>query len=245
MLRLRGMQIGFTQSGLWRTRRSYVVRDLNLQSHAGQVHALIGASGVGKSLVAMALMGLLPRNAFLEGEVLWNEAPALGLMALMPQGASYLDPKAKIGRQIAWAARRAEVAVDWRRALAGFDLSPDLGDRYPHQLSGGEARRVLLAIASLRPAKVLIVDEPTVGLDPQASASVLRALRGQAESGKAVLMISHDLAAVVPIADQVTLLGAPHFTHPATAFAGQGKALCPQARAQWLALPQNGMTLDA
>lgn len=249
MLRVEGLGIGFRQRGLWRARPTHVVRGLSLQVDPCGIHALIGASGAGKSVVAMALMGLLPDHAFVEGERLWNGRPLCPqgprVMGLMPQGPSYLEPRARVQAQIAWAARRAGVGIDWQAALARFDLPAGLGSRYPHQLSGGEARRVLLAIATLGAPQVLIVDEPTVGLDPKARATVLADLRAEAARGTAILLISHDLATVLPIADQVTLMGAPHVTHRAQAFAGGGEALCPQARAQWLALPENGMILDA
>ena len=248
MLQVTNLEIGFSRGrGL---RRSYqpFVQGLDLFVGAGEVHALIGASGAGKSLLAMALVGLLPPNATLKGRIEVDGQPHGPHMrgrqiALMPQGASYLDPRAKIGAQILWAAARQGVKVSLEESLAAFALPP-IANSYPHQISGGEARRVLLLIATLARPKLLIADEPTVGLDPASRDLVLEALRAQRRQGVAVLLVSHDLHAVLPVADHVTLMGKGSCTESAAAFTGDGDALAsPQARALWRALPENGMRL--
>lgn len=229
--------------------------DLSLDVERGEVVALFGASGAGKSLFAHAVLGLLPSNAVVTGSIRFEgeRLDVAGIaalrgrrIALVPQSLSHLDPLATIGRQIGWAAKRAGrrgfAQGDAAAALDRFGLDGSVLASYPHRLSGGMARRVMLAIASVGDADLIIADEPTNGLDPDNAEKVFGFLRGFANEGKGVVVISHDLAAAVASADRVAVLhdGTLVATEQAATFMRNGgEGLTPYARALWRALPQH------
>ena len=240
--------------GLWQREAVPCLRDVSLSLVRGEVHAVVGASGAGKSLMAQAIIGLLPGNARLRGELRLDGAPldaprqaALRgkRLALIPQSLAALDPLVRSHRQVAWAAQRAGVSAPRaaaERALTEVGMVGDSARRHPHQLSGGMARRVLLAMATAGEADWLIADEPSVGLDPAHRDGVLDQLRRLADAGKGVLLITHDLRHALSVADRVTVFhaGTTLETAPAGAFQGRGEALASgYARALWRALPDN------
>ncbi|MFN4128525.1 MAG: ATP-binding cassette domain-containing protein [Paracoccaceae bacterium] len=215
---------------------------ISLSVERGEVVGLIGGSGAGKSLVAMALMGSLPRNAIRSGCVTLDHAPiAAGHLALAPQSVDALDPLADVGTQIGRFARLAGRQPDVATLLARVGLTTSVAPLFPHQLSGGMAKRVLLATALATESAFLIADEPTLGLDPGAADDLMACLAGLAEQGKGVLAISHDLPRLVGTARRVIVLneGEAVETAPAACFAGNGARLShPFSRALWRA--QNG-----
>ena len=228
--------------------------DLTLDVGRGEVVALFGASGAGKSLFAHAVLGLLPPNAVVAGSIRFEgerlDARRIAALrgrriALVPQSLSHLDPLATIGRQIAWAARRAGrrgfAQGDAAAALDRFGLDGSVLASHPHTLSGGMARRVMLAIASVGDPDLIIADEPTNGLDPDNADKVFGFLRGFADEGRGVVVISHDLAAAVASADRVAVLrdGALVAVESAATFRDGGDGLSPYALALWRALPQH------
>ncbi|SNY96695.1 ATP-binding cassette domain-containing protein [Halomonas sp. hl-4] len=240
----------------WQRRWATCLDSLSMNVARGEVHAVVGASGAGKSLLAHAVMGLLPKNAKLTGELTYQQAPLTAQrqrqlrgreLALIPQSLDALDPLVRSQRQVSWAAHRAGHARGnaWQaagNALNHYQLDAHARHAFPHQLSGGMARRVLTAMAHVSHAQLIIADEPSVGLDPVQRDRVLNALRALAEQGKAVIIITHDLRHALRIADQVSLMrdGRGIETAPAHAFAGAGHALTsPYARALWQALPDN------
>lgn len=246
--------------GLWRREAVPCLRDVSLNLARGELHAVVGASGAGKSLMAQALIGLLPGNTRLRGSLRLDGEPLDATrqaalrgkhLALIPQSLAALDPLVRSQRQVAWAARRAGAAAPRaaaERALAQLGLVGDSARRYPHQLSGGMARRVLLAMASAGDAEWLIADEPSVGLDPIHRDAVLAHLRRLADDGKGVLLITHDLRHALSVADRVTVFhaGTSLETAPAAAFQGRGEALASDyARALWRALPDNDFARPA
>lgn len=255
-LRLDGLSVGFARyEGVLARRTTWLLRELDLAVEPGEMLALVGASGAGKSLLAHALFGLLPPNAVMAGTVSLDavlvNAQSLGAlrgrhMALVPQSLSHLDPLVRCGTQLDWAAGRSGVSADAaarRAALARFGLDPDVARLYPHQLSGGMARRLMLAMASLGEAGLIVVDEPSSGLDAENAGIVFGYLRALADAGRAVLAITHDLFQALPFADRVALLHAGRIetVAPAGDFSGDGRRLVSaEARAMWRALPQNG-----
>lgn len=228
----------------------------------GRVLALAGESGIGKSLVAAALVGMLPGGAqrggtlLLDGEAMTDahlRAVRGQRIALAPQPLSSLDPSARIEDQFRWAARRAGLPRMARKAAAAASLAR-LGlpertcDLYPHHLSGGMARRIILGIATVGRPQVLIVDEPTSGLDGASVAHVAGDLRRLASDGCAVIVITHDLVFASGFADAIAVLSPGGFAAPmpASAFVADGADI-PDAHARglWRATPANGMTVDA
>jgi peptide/nickel transport system ATP-binding protein len=257
MLEVDHLSLSFRRyAGLLRRTDVVALQDVSAKLAAGEVLGVIGGSGAGKSLLAHAVLGILPSNAETHGEVRFMGQVLTPerlkrlrgrRMALVPQSITALDPLARIGRQVTWAAVRAGVEKEAASDLAAsalhrFGLDDRASRAFPHQLSGGMARRALMAAATVGQADLLIVDEPTTGLDPENVATVMAYLRAWADAGKAVVLITHDLAAVLPVADRITVLreGVSIETAPARAFAGKGLALkTAYARALWLALPQN------
>jgi peptide/nickel transport system ATP-binding protein len=191
----------------------------------GALVGLVGGSGAGKSLVAEALLGLLPRNARVSGRITIDGRDLrTGDIALAPQGVDALDPLMRVGAQMDRMARLSG-AVPQAIALACAVGLPEatLG-AWPHELSGGMAKRALIATALATGAPYLVADEPTLGLDPDTADKVLDLLAGLARGGVGVLVISHDLRRLVPRAEHVTILqnGRMVETAPAAAFGADG-----------------------
>lgn len=261
VLEVADLRVHFVQyeRGL-RRRTSTALAGMNLTVAAGEVVALVGASGAGKSLLAHAVLGLLPPNAVEEGVVAIEGATvdparrralAGSVTALLPQSVAYLDPVSRVGGQLRRSARLAghpdpravsEAALD-RRGLA-----PDVGRLFPHELSGGMARRVLMAMATMGDPRLLLADEPTTGLPAATVAGIVTELRALADAGSAVVLITHELRAALSVADRVVICrdGRTVDVAPPAAFTGDGARLeHDYTRALWRALPGNGFRVPA
>lgn len=251
LLSIRDLTVGFAPRG-GPFAPTTPLRGLSLDLHRGEVMALIGASGAGKSLLAHAVLGLLPPDAGrsgtirFEGEVL--DAVSLPRLrgrriALLPQSVTHLDPFMPVGRQVALAARRAGAPDPGPEGFRAVGLDPACRAAHPHELSGGMARRVLLLAALAGEPDLVIADEPTDHLDPASGAIVLERLASVARRGGAVLLVTHDLVAVLPQAGRVALVqdGRVVGIELAASFSGTGEGIVsPYGRALWRALPQNG-----
>ncbi|QFU91726.1 dipeptide/oligopeptide/nickel ABC transporter permease/ATP-binding protein [Amycolatopsis sp. YIM 10] len=211
-----------------------VAERLDLRIDAGETVGLIGESGCGKSITARAVLGLLPvgarvsaGNIFFDGTELTRlgqretrrlRGSRIALVSQEP--VSGLDPVYTAGRQLGELVRRHHGGS--RRAVRTHSLDllrsvdfPDpraVADRYPHELSGGMAQRVAIAMALAGAPDLLIADEPTTALDVTVQAEVLGLLRGlQAEHGMAILLISHDWGVVAAMCHRAYVMYAGHF----------------------------------
>ena len=178
---------------------------------------LLGESGAGKSTLLQAMVGVLPGPAQVSGSIRYRRTDAevelLGLtgkrrrkmarsLALVPQSAqTALPPTQRLGRTLA-AGNPARAEELLRRV----GLDPQLAGHYPHQLSGGQARRGLLALALAGEPEVLVVDEPTVGLDRETASHVLQVLQDECRRGLCVLVPTHDTDLLLDLADRVLVL---------------------------------------
>lgn len=200
--------------------------DVSLSLHAGERVAVVGGSGAGKSMLALALMGLLREPlAVCGGRVLWRGRDLLTLGAadrhalrgrelflVFQSPGSSLDPLLTIERQLTQCARRAGVAPQAvadrvKGALLAVGLDSGTLRLHAHQLSGGMKQRVLLAMALLLEPRLLIADEPTSGLDDDSTDGVFEALdAARAATGCALLLITHDLRLVRRHAERVVVL---------------------------------------
>lgn len=204
-----------------------LVRGVSLILEPGQVLGLIGLSGAGKTLTACALSGLLPAplrvargSLRLKGHTLdmtrpqnWRGVRGCQVLLLFQGAGSALDPLMRVGPQIEEALRQgramaaAPARQKTREALERFGLDIEAARRYPHQLSGGMRRRVLLSLAwALRP-RVLIADEPTNGLDAASRDEMSRMFSQLTqELGAGLLLISHDLRGMARWADRLAVM---------------------------------------
>jgi peptide/nickel transport system ATP-binding protein len=208
------------------SQRVHAVQGVDLQLSSGSSVGLIGESGCGKTTLALAILGLLPANATLAGQVLFEGKDILenGERSVRPhrwvdiamvfQGAmNALNPVRTVGRQIVevieyHGAAQGKVARSRMSELLGrVGLRSSVANSYPHELSGGMRQRAAIALAlSCRP-KVLLADEPTTAIDVIAQAQVLRLLQEiSVEEHLALLFISHDLAVVAQMCDAAAVM---------------------------------------
>lgn len=263
------------------------VTDATFDVRPGECLALIGESGCGKSVLASALLGLLPANARAVGQALLA-GPEGGLgerldllaadertlartvrgrrIGLVPQSpAAHLTPVRTVRSQLHETLReltgvrkagtgktgfrknglrKAGLREAGEAAAARAAFPADHLDRHPHELSGGLAQRAATALALVGDAPLLLADEPTTGLDRDLVDRTADELRRHADSGHALLMITHDLAAAERIADRVAVMYAGRIVEiaDATAFFGARGPRHPYARGLLDALPERAFT---
>lgn len=228
-----------------------VICDLNVSVNSGEIVAIVGSSGSGKSLLAHAILGILPSNAKVtgtiryQGQALTTERQKVFRgreISLIPQSVNYLDPLMKVGEQVQNTIRTKDAKQLQQQVFERYHLSKEAGLLYPFQLSGGMARRVLVATAVSGGAKLIIADEPTPGLHPEVVAETLAHLKELANQGCGVMMITHDIEAAMKIADRIAVFyaGTTVEVAPIEDFKEGGQALRhPYTRALWMALPEN------
>lgn len=240
-----------------------VLHELSIAVHAGEIVAVVGASGSGKTLLADAVLGLFEPNALVRGRIWFDgrpmDAAALAAergrgIALVPQSVASLDPLMRVGRQVEGmprgrgAARRADAAR--RRArraelFARYGLAEEVARLYPHELSGGMARRVLLCCALMDAPKLIIADEPTPGLDLSLAQAALADFRAFADAGGGVMLITHDIELALTVADRVAVFrdGTVVEETSVAAFASPDTLGHPFTRQLWHALPEHGFVV--
>ncbi|MFH8569342.1 ABC transporter ATP-binding protein [Streptomyces sp. NPDC017993] len=245
------------------------VSDAAFDLTPGECLALVGESGCGKSVLASALLGLLPGNAQTAGSALLGSTGPTAAEAtvdlltaterqlagtlrgrrvgLIPQSpAAHLTPVRTVRAQLEETVRevtrtpRAGLRAAAERAAGRASLPLDHLDRYPHQLSGGLAQRAATALSLVGNAPLLLADEPTTGLDRELVHSTVDELRRHVDDGRALLMITHDLAAAERIADRVAVMYAGRIVElaDAGAFFGKPGPRHPYARGLLDALPE-------
>jgi peptide/nickel transport system ATP-binding protein len=206
-----------------------VVRDLSFSVRQGEVLGLVGESGSGKSLTSLSILRLLDGAARVEGAIRFQGE---NLLALKPEQMRHyrgrkiamifqepmtaLNPVMPVGRQIAEAIETHQPELDRTqvrdavvKAMAAVAIAePELRARdYPHQFSGGQRQRLLIAMALVNQPSLLIADEPTTALDVTVQAQILLLLKElQLRNGLGMLFISHDLAVVAQVADRVAVM---------------------------------------
>lgn len=234
-----------------------VIHDLNVSVHAGSILAIVGASGSGKTLLADAIMGIYEPNALVTGRIwfdgeLQTTETLAGLrgsrIALIPQNVNALDPLMRVGKAVQGAtANRAD--AERRRArqeelFVRFGLDGDVARMYPHELSGGMARRVLLCCALMDSPQLIIADEPTPGLDLPLAVQALADLRQFADEGGAVMLITHDIELALSVADSIAVFkdGTVIEETSVEAFADEQLLRHEFARALWRAMPEHGFS---
>lgn len=223
---------------------SQVIDNLSLSVHTGEILAVVGASGSGKTLLADVILGLYTTNARVEGTIYYDgvlqDAKSLAQLrgreiAFVPQSVKSLDPLMKVGKQIGSSAqRRADL-------FERYGLSRDVEDLYPFELSGGMARRVLLCTALMTDPRLIIADEPTPGLDLELAVKAMEDFREFANEGKGVLLITHDIELALRVADRVAVFkdGTVVEETAVANFASPDLLQHPFSKALWHALPEH------
>ena len=204
------------------------VRDLSFELAKGATLGIVGESGCGKSMTALAIMGLLPENARTDGRVVfdgrnllgWSEDELCGIRGnrigmVFQEPMTSLNPVHPIGRQVAEALvlhRGMSRGAAKREAIAlldrvGIPLPSQRFDHHPHQLSGGQRQRVMIAMALSCGPDLLIADEPTTALDVTIQKQILDLLRGLIDDlGMGLILISHDLGVIAQSVDDIIIM---------------------------------------
>ncbi|MGH9242987.1 MAG: ABC transporter ATP-binding protein [Acidimicrobiales bacterium] len=206
----------------------HAVRGVSYDLMPGEVLGIVGESGSGKSVSSMALMGLLPKSARINGSVRYRGEELLGLpeksfnrirgkkIAMIFQDPmTSLNPVHRVGHQIAEAVQAHHDVNDdaaFKRAVEMLDIVgiPNAKERarmYPHEFSGGMRQRAMIAMSMANDPDVVIADEPTTALDVTVQAQVLDVLKAvKEEFNSAIILITHDLGVVAGMADRVLVM---------------------------------------
>ena len=247
-----------------------VISKLSVSVHEGEIVAVVGSSGSGKSLLAHAILDMLPYNAriggrmYFDGELLTPEKIREyrgSRIAFVPQSTTYLDPLMKVGEQVR-GGRSGSDGEDFKRSgrpvrgrrndperrkkqrslFARYGLNEETDTKYPFECSGGMTRRVLLTSALIGNPELIIADEPTPGMDLALAKKSMEDFRTFADEGNGVLLITHDIELALEVADRIAVFyaGTTIEEAPVTDFASEQLLRHPYTKALWRAMPQNG-----
>ena len=206
-----------------------VVHGISLHINKNEILGVVGESGSGKSVTAMAILGLLPeKNTFLEGEILFNKKDLLkdsknnvrklrgnDIAMIFQEPMTALNPSLTCGNQVSEIIQHHlnySISKAKKETISLFEKvklprSRELYNSYPHQISGGQMQRVMIAMAIACKPKLLIADEPTTALDVTVQKEIMLLLKEiQKETKMSMLFISHDLGLVSEIADRVLVM---------------------------------------
>ena len=258
LLEIRNLTVSFeTAAG-----RFYAVRGLDLSVDAGEVLAIVGESGSGKSVAMLAVMGLLPDTADVSADAMLFAGRELSALAprerrrlagsemamIFQEPVASLNPCFTVGFQIMETLKRhtdLDAAARRRRTLellhaVGIPDPEARLDSFPHQMSGGQCQRVMIAIATACNPRLLIADEPTTALDVTIQKQILDLLlRLQLEHGMALVLITHDMGVVAETADRVAVQYRGRKMEDADVLTLFENPQNPYTRALLAALPEN------
>lgn len=215
------------------------VRNVSLSLERGEVLAIVGESGCGKSMLCRAIMKLLPKNAAITGGTIYADGADITdfseremcrlrgklFSMILQDPMTALDPTMTVGKQLAEAVRaharrlpKAEVERRVAELLTLVGIAPERAKLYPHSFSGGMRQRAVMAIALAGSPKILLADEPTTSLDVTVQAQILDLLRDiQRTQNTATILVSHDLGVVARAADRVAIMYAGRIVEVGTA----------------------------
>lgn len=259
LLEVNNLSISFTQyvQGLNR-HDSRVISDLTIDVNENEIVAILGSSGSGKSLLAHSILGILPYNANVTGEIKYNdkildqslkEELRGKEICLIPQSVNFLDPLMKVSEQAIGECKddkeHEEKKIRQREVFSRYGLDESVDDLYPFELSGGMARKVLLSTALIGDPNLLIADEPTPGLDKKSVEETITDIKNLKEQEKGVLLITHEINVALETADRIAIFYSGYVIEINTAenFKNAENVLHPYTKALIESLPENGFKL--
>ena len=259
LLEVNNLSISFTQyvQGLNR-HDSKVISDLTIDVGESEIVAILGSSGSGKSLLAHSILGILPYNANVTGEIKYKgqvldqelkENLRGKEICLIPQSVNFLDPLMKVSEQAIGECKdekeHDEKKIRQREVFARYGLDESVDDLYPFELSGGMARKVLLSTALIGDPNLLIADEPTPGLDVKSVEETIEDIKNLKEHGKGVLLITHEIDVALKTADRIAIFYSGYVIeiNKVENFKNADDVLHPYTKALINSLPRNGFKL--
>ena len=224
LLEINNLSISFGNSN----NQKRVLNNISFHLNKNEILGVVGESGSGKSLTSMAIMGLLPNNCEIDGEIIYNSNNLLeikesqfqklrgaSIAMVFQEPMSALNPSMRCGNQVAEVIqthKKLKIKEARSQVLELFQKvklpNPErIYKAYPHELSGGQKQRVVIAMAIACNPKILIADEPTTALDVTVQKEIIELLTEiQSNSGMSVIFISHDLSLVASIATRVAVM---------------------------------------
>lgn len=255
ILEIKNLKISFFQYEKWLKRRKLnIVKDLSLKVEEDEIVAIFGASGSGKSLLAHAIMMLLPYNSEVQGEIYYRgelitrkniESLRGERIWFIPQTINSLNPILKIKNQINILNKKVDKSK-YKDLLNKFALDESVLEKYPFELSGGMARRLLVCEAIMSQADLIIADEPTPGMDNMGVEETISFFRSLKESGKSALVITHDIEMALKFADKIAIFldGEIVDIKKSKDFSNLENLKHPYTRKLFNALPENGFEIE-
>ena len=255
---IRNLNLSFRlESGVFKT-----LYDVSLSLKQGEIHALVGESGCGKTVTAMSIIRLLPKNAIItSGEIIYNGENLLEYndsqmrklrgndIVLIPQDPmTSLNPLYTIGNQLLEVIEKdknlsKDEAIKKAVEVLSLVKIPNPKEKlevYPHELSGGMKQRVIIAMALAVNAKVIIADEPTTALDVTIQAEIMKLLNEiKTNFNTSILLITHDLGLVGKYADEISVMYSGHIVENARKTEFFNNVSHPYSKALMGALPAN------
>ncbi len=229
LVQINNLQISFAKEN----NSVQAVKNISFDIPRGKITALIGESGSGKSVTALSFMQLLPKQAKIEGEMLFSEngistqnlanisademrkLRGNKIAMIFQEPMTSLNPVHTCGAQVmeslmlhkAISKKQAKIETIALFTKVELPVPTEMVDRYPHQISGGQKQRVMIAMAMSCSPALLIADEPTTALDVRVQKNVLQLLKKlQAENDMAILFITHDLSLVANVANEIVVM---------------------------------------
>ena len=259
LLEVKNLSISFTQyvEGLNR-HNSKVITDLTIDVNENEIVAILGSSGSGKSLLAHSILGILPYNSHVTGNIKYkgetlNQELKEKLrgkeISLIPQSVNYLDPLMKVSEQAIGECKDKkeyeEKKIKQREIFNKYGLDESVDNLYPFELSGGMARKVLLSTALIGDPNLLIADEPTPGLDKKSVEETIEDIKKLKEKGRGVLLITHEIDVALKTADRIAIFYSGYVIeiNKVENFNNVNNVLHPYTKALINSLPRNGFKL--
>ena len=259
LLEVNNLSISFTQyvQGLNR-HDTKVISDLTIDIDESEIVAVLGSSGSGKSLLAHSILGILPYNSHVTGEIKYKgqvldqelkEKLRGKEICLIPQSVNFLDPLMKVSEQAIGECKDKEEhekkKIIQREIFSRYGLDESVDNLYPFELSGGMARKVLLSTALIGDPDLLIADEPTPGLDAKSVEETIEDIKNLKEHGKGVLLITHEIDVAMKTADRIAIFYSGYVIeiNKVENFKNTDNVLHPYTKALINSLPRNGFKL--